>query len=256
MVKTNKTEKSRLGETLINNQGEEMEIVEYNNSHDITIQFKSTKEVAETTYGAFKTGEVKSHFSPTIYDVGIKGIAPTTDENGKKLGSYMCWYDMLRRCYSKKCQEKHPTYIGCTVSEEFKNYDSFKLFYDKNYYEIKELGKIQLDKDVLYKNNEIYSKENCIFVPQIINKLFTKRQNYRGDLPIGVSLNGKNYQAQCNDGDGKLKYLGAYTTPELAFNSYKKFKEKYIKQIAEAYKSRLPTKLYEAMYYYTVEITD
>jgi uncharacterized UPF0160 family protein len=37
---------------------------------------------------------------------------------------------------------------------------------------------------------------------------------------------------------------------------YKHFKEKYIKEIADKYKEKIPSKLYEAMYRYEVEITD
>jgi len=246
----------RIGETMINNQGEEMGIIEYNNRRDITITFKSTKEIIKTSYDEFKKGKVKSHFSPTVFGVGITGITQITDENKKQLDSYMCWVNMLRRCYTNKYQERFPTYIGCTVSEEFKIYAKFKKFYDGNYYEIKELCRTELDKDILHKGNKVYSKENCVFVPQVINGLFIKQQNRRGNLPIGVSLNYKNYQAKCNDGIGNAKRLGTYKTPELAFNVYKDFKEKLIKEVAEKYKSQIPIKLYDAMYKYEIEITD
>ena len=43
---------------------------------------------------------------------------------------------------------------------------------------------------------------------------------------------------------------------EEAFKSYKTFKEKYIKQVADEYKDKIPKKLYDAMYRYEVEITD
>ena len=43
---------------------------------------------------------------------------------------------------------------------------------------------------------------------------------------------------------------------EKAFNCYKEFKEKYIKQIADEYKDLIPKELYEALYKYEVEIND
>ena len=52
------------------------------------------------------------------------------------------------------------------------------------------------------------------------------------------------------------KGLGYYDTPEDAFNAYKQFKEKYIKQVAYKYKDKIPDKLYKAMYEYKVEIED
>ena len=41
-----------------------------------------------------------------------------------------------------------------------------------------------------------------------------------------------------------------------AFEAYKKEKEKYIKEVAEEYKSVIPTELYDAMYKYKILITD
>ena len=54
----------------------------------------------------------------------------------------------------------------------------------------------------------------------------------------------------------KIKYLGRYNTPENAFEVYKQFKEKYIKEIADYYKEQIPKKLYDGMCKYQVEITD
>lgn len=53
-----------------------------------------------------------------------------------------------------------------------------------------------------------------------------------------------------------MKYLGLYNTVEEAFIVYKAFKENYIKQVADEYKKYIPTKLYEAMYKYEVELDD
>ena len=113
-----------------------------------------------------------------------------------------------------------------------------------------------LDKDILVKGNKIYSPNTCIFVPKKINSLFTKNDNSRGNLPIGVTLcrNGK-YRAQINRCGSKLN-LGYYSSLEEAFLSYKIAKEKYIKEIAEYYKDIIPKKLYNSMLCYIVEITD
>lgn len=62
--------------------------------------------------------------------------------------------------------------------------------------------------------------------------------------------------AQCEFNDSRKRYLGCYPTVEEAFNIYKIEKEKYIKQVANEYKSYIPEKLYDAMYRYEVEIND
>ena len=118
-----------------------------------------------------------------------------------------------------------------------------------------------LDKDILFKGNKIYSPDTCVFVPNRINNLFTKRQNDRGEYPIGVYYHKSKFNPQCSiyadfNKKYKQKHLGTFDTPEEAFHKYKKFKEQYIKEVAEEYKDLIPTKLYEAMCKYVVEIND
>lgn len=250
----------RLGQSVLQNCNELAFIVEYVDARNITVQFKTTNELVKTDYGTFVKGNVKSHFTPSVFGVGIKGTEPTVDENGELLNSYKCWSSMLNRCYSAKFQEKHPTYIDCRVCEEWLYYPNFKKWYEANYYDINS-KKSQLDKDILIKGNKMYSPDTCVFVPNFINTLFIKCQNSRGELPIGVIYDktNKKYQARLRvfkDGKKVRKGLGRFDTPEEAFEAYKQAKEAYIKEIADNYKDKIPAKLYEAMYSYRVEIDD
>lgn len=255
-----KVANERLGETRNNNQGEVMFIVEYVNAQDVTVKFKRTGELVKTTYNHFVKGNVKSHFSPTVYGVGITGTEPTVDENGEKIDSYKCWREMLRRCYSAKLQAKLQTYKDCYVCSNWLYYPNFKKWYDENYYEINNQTS-QLDKDIIIKGNKVYSPDTCVFVPQFINKLFTKRQNRRGEFPIGVYYNkdNKKYRVHLSvykDEKSTLKSLGCYNTPNEAFEVYKQAKEEYIKEVADEYKDIIPVELYKAMYEYEVDIND
>lgn len=254
------SKKTRLGETRMMNCGEIAFIVNYVCYNDITVQFKKTGELVKTTYSNFKKGKIKSRFTPSVFGVGYIGYEKSIDENGELYDSYIRWKSMLKRCYYDKCQKTCPTYKGCCVCEEWLNYSNFKKWYDENYYEI-ENQTMNLDKDILVKNNKIYSPNTCVFVPQNINTLFTKNNKSRGKYPIGVCKpnNSNKFKAQCNtfyNGKSKLKGLGYYNTIEDAFNAYKQFKETEIKQMADYYKDKIPDKLYEAMYNYKVEITD
>ena len=117
------------------------------------------------------------------------------------------------------------------------------------------------NKDILCKGNKVYSRKTCIFVPQRINLLFTKRDNDRGDTPIGVTpTSSGNYQVRCNNGYGKLIPLGVYSTKKEAFQVYKEYKEKVIKEVIDSYEGKIPepyySRLREAMYNYEVEIDD
>ena len=213
------------------------------------------------TYQSFKNGKIKCPYEPSIYGVGYLGEGKyVATENGKHKKEYRIWYDVLRRCYDPKVQEKYPTYKGCTVENYLLNFQNAAEWIKNNYYEV--LGeRMHLDKDILCKGNKVYSRETCIFVPERINTLFVKRDKSRGKNPIGVSpTSSGNYQATCNDGKGKYIYLGSYSTKEEAFQKYKQYKEKVIKEVIDSYEGKIPephySRLKEAMYKYEVEIDD
>lgn len=214
--------------------------------------------VIKTDYKSFKTGKVKHPYNKTIFNVGYLGIGTyVAYKNYSMTECYRVWKDMLKRCYSLKEKQKRPTYKGCTVCEEWLNFQVFAEWYDNNYYEINN-EKMCLDKDILHKGNKVYSPETCVFVPQRINTLFVKNDINRGDFPIGVTINSKStYRATCrNQLINKQIHIGVYSTINDAFKSYKKYKENHIKEMADYYKNNIPKKLYNAMYNYIVEITD
>ena len=163
---------------------------------------------------------------------------------------------MIQRGFDEELKRKQPTYKDVTVNEECLCFQDFAEWWHNNYYEI-DGETMCLDKDILVKGNKEYRFDRMIFVPNRINTLFTKRDNGRGNYPIGVSYckaNGK-YMANCQTPDSQ-KFLGYYKTPEEAFQAYKTFKEQYIKQVADEYKDKIPQRLYDAMYVWEVEITD
>ena len=179
-------------------------------------------------------------------------------ENKKTTRCYKIWDEMLKRCHNEKYQNEKPTYIGCTICEEWYNFQNFAEWYEKNYYKI-ENEIVCLDKDILVKGNKIYSPETCIFVPNRINILFTKSNKTRGKYPIGIYCykQRQELRVRCNTLKGSV-YLGRFELDEVneAFLTYKKFKENYIKEVADEYKDLIPIELYNAMYNYKVDIND
>lgn len=135
---------------------------------------------------------------------------------------------MLKRCYSEKYQKKQPTYKECTICKEWLLFSNFKLWMKKQDWKDKEL-----DKDMLFQGNKHYSPKFCIFIPQEINKLFLSRTSKRGLYRQGLYFNKqvRKFQVQCNV-NGVVTYLGRYETQDLAFEAYKKFKYKLIKEVA------------------------
>ena len=177
------------------------------------------------------------------YGVGINdaGYPVRPKINGKIVSCpfYVAWIAMLSRCYCKKYQKRSPTYIGCSVAEEWFIFSKFKNWMVKQDWK----GKA-LDKDILVQNNKVYGPLTCIFVSKYINSLTTKASIKISHYPMGVSYhkNFNKYMAQCSV-KGKDKYLGCYSTPEEAHEAYKAFKYKYIAEIASQQSEPLRTAL-------------
>ena len=254
----------RIGEENINNFGSKMIIVGYRKWNDVDVYFPEYNWTARNVqYNNFKNRQVKCPYEKIYYGIGYIGEGKyKVSENGKLTKCYKVWRNMLERCYDKKYHEKRPTYINCEVDDKWLCFQNFAKWYYDNYYEI-ENETMCLDKDILHKGNKIYSPNTCVFVPEKINLLFTKRDKTRGNYPIGVCCykRDKKFMAYCNIYDCKENktkkiYLGYYDNPQKAFEVYKKFKEKHIKEVAEYYKDQIPKKLYDALYNYEVDIND
>ena len=46
-----------------------------------------------------------------VYGIGINDSDSVTIIDGKIVTSYVCWKEMLRRCYDPKSLARHPTYV-------------------------------------------------------------------------------------------------------------------------------------------------
>ena len=252
----------RIGEERLNNFGSKMIIKVCRNARDIDVYFPEYDwTFKHAAYQNFKKGNIKCPYKPRYYGVGYLGEGKyKTRENGKIHKYYKIWYNMLTRCYDSEFQERNPTYKGCTAENDWFNFQNMAEWIENNYYEVPG-ERMHLDKDILCKGNKVYSRETCIFVPERINTLFVKKDNARGNDPIGVyQLPSGNYRAQCNNEYGKSVYLGVYSTEEEAFQVYKQYKEKIIKEVIDSYEGVIPEPFYSrlktAMYNYEVEIDD
>lgn len=250
--------KDRTGEVRKNRCGTEMEIISYNNSHHITVQFHdSNRFITETKYSSFNKGMVQNPYDKTVHKTGFLGVGDAiTSRDGRDTPIYSAWGNMLKRCYSEKSLLSCPTYAGCTVAPEWHNFQTFAQWYENNFYVVNN-ETMDLDKDILFKGNKIYSPETCVFVTHRINSLFISRKSLRGEYPIGVCYARDKHKFQSKIRDEKTtKHLGWFDTPDEAFDSYKIYKESLAKDIAEEYKNFIPEKLYQALLNYRVEIND
>ena len=252
----NDVSKDCIGKICKSKSSGDFKILKYNNNRNVEVQFSQTgyRKVAEMK--EVRSGEIKDPYTPSVCSVGIVGTNYPATVDGRITKEYDLWHSMLRRCYSDKYQKKQPTYEGCEVSDNFKSYEYFYEWCQK------QIGfgnqGFDLDKDLLVKGNKAYSEDSCVFIPQEINKILVKREASRGEHLIGVYWNKKAsaFVAKVKKNKGKQEHLGSFKTELEAFNAYKQAKESFVKEQAEKWKSQIDHRAYEALMNYTVEITD
>ena len=234
----------------------DFKILKYNDARNVEIQFVNTGFETSVQLTNLRNGGVKDRLTPSVYGVGVLGTKYPTKVNGVMTKEYDLWHSMLRRCYSDSSKKKCPTYEYCEVSANFK---SFEYFYEWCNKQIGFSNKDwQLDKDLLAKGNKVYSEYSCVFLPNEINLLLTKRTNSRGEYLIGVcwSKTNKAFRALVNKNKGKQEYLGCFKTEIEAFNAYKQAKEAFVKEQANKWKGKIDIRAYSALMSYQVDIDD
>ena len=182
--------------------------------------------------------------SKLVYGIGVNDLGYpvhvrewVTNDRGERVRKtvfrcpyYEVWREMLRRCYSKKYQERYPSYVGTIVCNEWVSATAFRKWMEKQDWE----GKC-LDKDIIAPGSKLYSPETCAFVLQSTNNFVLASDASRGEWPIGVSLHeqtGK-YHAQCrNPFKGEKDYSDYFSTPEQAHEAWRKCKHDLAQRVA------------------------
>jgi len=168
-----------------------------------------------------------------IYGVGINDASYLTNPRyltkRETCPYYIIWASMLERCYNQDYIKRNPTYIECTVCEEWKLFSNFKNWMIKQDWKGNEL-----DKDLLIRGNKIYSPETCIFVSKKVNTLLTNNISKRDNHFPGITWHkaSQKFIVQCSNGI-KQEYLGIFLNKLDAILCYKAFKKKIILQLAD-----------------------
>lgn len=250
----------RTNEENINFQGYRMKIIEYKDANNLVIEFQDNYKYQEKNkYERFKKGNIPNPYHPTIYGIGYLGISSCSDGNNNHKLSNVVWKDMLCRCYNKEWRNKHPYYEKCHVCDEWLNYSVFEKWFNDNYYQVGN-EQMNLDKDVLVKNNSFYSPKTCCFVPHRINAILVKsirktNKDKNRILPIGITNKNNVYYTKLFDYKNKVLKRPNLSSLDIdyLFNMYKNSKEYYIKQVANEYKDYIPNNVYNALYNYKIE---
>lgn len=185
-----------------------------------------------------------------------EGMYHERDANGIVTKEYKLWRAMLQRCYGESYKKRQRTYEGCYVCEDWLNFQNFAKWVNENYYTIPN-SKVQLDKDILFPGNKLYSPDFCCFVPIEINLVFSKNNSDNDSNSIGVDVvynkKGNKYKARCRMGNNYHKTSKIFNTFEEAREWYIKCKTKRIHELAEKYKEYIPDKLYNVLLEYNLK---
>lgn len=241
----------KIGKKYITNEGYEIEVLEYFDYTNCTIQFNCGLVLKNRGYKAVIRGKVKYPYCRSVFGVGFLGVGEYKTRSAKKvMCRYMCWSQMIRRGYSEKIKERYPTYKDCSVDEHWHNYQNFAKWYEENYNPETMQG-WHLDKDILIKGNKIYSAETCCFVPHGINSLLLNCNLSKSSFSI---VNGE-FLVMLKKFNKAFR-IGLYSTQKEAFQAYKSSKESHIKEVANIWKDKITDQVYQALINYEVDITN
>ena len=256
---------SRVGHSFTTNSGWEGKVVEWNNAFDVIVRWQDGSQTSET-WGYITSGGIKPLFQPSVCGVGYVGdgrFVPRGYKNlpeGKSYASeelYSYWQRMITRCYNPKEQAKPSgrAYIGCTVSDEWHNFQNFAEWALCNEYcgKVDDLGNIwHLDKDILVIDNKVYSSNSCLFVPNEINSIFSEGEvgntGYLGVNYIKPATKGskEGYIARCHI-NGERQYLGYFETPSKAYSAYRIAKIEAAKELAIKWEGKVDSRVIDAL---------
>lgn len=232
------------GKQYENKRGVKFKILEYVNRQKVKIVFEEpfvhTKWVeAKHIRNGFS---IRSPYEKLILGVGCLGEGVYNSKNSAD--AYSVWHNMLKRCYSKAFQGRHPSYVGCTVCEEWLNFQVFAEWY----YNHESYGfGYDLDKDLLVDGNRVYSPEFCCMLPKNINTAISKQGSLDNGFPIGVKRDSLNrFRADCSAQSGS-GYIGCFTSIEDAHKAYVKVKKQTIIDLAEKWKYLVAVDVYESL---------
>src|SRR5690554_5417998 len=115
------------GDIFTTSEGGTVKVINYISAREVVIQHQDENGYIQVKQAScLRRGKIKNPYKKSVYGVGYLGSGKHRRYvNNKQTYAYNVWVDMLRRCYSNKHLEKCPTYKGCSVCEEWHNFQNF-----------------------------------------------------------------------------------------------------------------------------------
>lgn len=181
----------------------------------------------------------QDNWNPWVYKRTYQGIGYFgTDNVDHSSDSYIRWMNMIQRCYSERVHQLKPYYKDKNMCTEWHNYQNYKIWYDAHYVP----GiKVDLDKDLLCKESNMYSPETCVFITHFLNTVFEDR-----GIKSNISIDGDKYTVSMSILNKRIP-LGKFDSKKEAQTGLIKGKINYVNELAEKCKGSVPDYVYDAM---------
>ena len=175
-------------------------ILNYVNARRVEIKFLKTGFSYHAEAADIRKGDVRDRLHPTIHGVGYLGVGSHKSGKGGVVNKpYYSWKNMLDRCYCQKTQNKHPTYKGCKVDDEWLNFQNFADWFCSTH---PDNGKpYELDKDILSGSRvgKLYSKHTCKWVVSKENIEYSQAMTFDFTNPKGEIVTVFNLSKFCKN---------------------------------------------------------
>lgn len=155
---------------------------------------------------------------------------------------YKRWKKILDRCYGKSNLIDNPTYYPVTVCNEWLYFSNFKNWMIEQESLLGDLSNLHIDKDLLVRDNLVYSPTTCTFLHPKVNNFMTECKNGKVFCEIGYKIrvydSGKiKYQARCCNpfrlGSREADSLGCFDSKVEAHLAWKARKLHYAKLLVD-----------------------
>lgn len=226
---------SRLGQEIVNNDGEKLTVVNWVSSAEVQVQWADGSK-SWHQWSHISRGSVRRP------NKGVLGVGTISGRFPNDQDVMSAWRRMIHRVYDKKFTDKQTTYQNVTVSDELKEYVNFYEVYTK----LTGYGNpdLNLDKDILSRyygiDPPMYSRETLALVPRKVNSLVIPRGENSG-YDKGWSV-GAGYRV-CYRGE----YIGSFKTEDEAKRIYIQVKETDLKDTLDKYRDTLDANVVKAL---------
>lgn len=175
-----------IGEVMLNSRGLEFKVVSKDNKRtDVNhsyynIEFIKTGYKTSVRLDTMKDGLVRDKLEKSCCGIGMIGYINTSQH----IHEYKIWKNMFYRCYCESDKSyKYYGEKGVIVCDRWHRFDYFvkdiKNLQGFNQ-DLFDAYKLRLDKDILSKDNKIYSPETTMWVSDLVNqKIRTYEYNSR-----------------------------------------------------------------------------